>query len=169
VIELDVILEHDGWSALGGPEPGGPDALARRAVEAAFAVASDAPREDVEISLLLTGDAGVRELNRAWRGQDKPTNVLSFPAPEQPGLPEGLDAGPRHLGDIALAYETLVRESEDEGKTLADHFAHLVVHGVLHLLGYDHELEAQAEIMEALEVRALAALGIANPYRDMAA
>jgi probable rRNA maturation factor len=157
--ELDIIFEEDGWSVLGDPE-----ALTRRAVEAAFAVVSDAPRDEVEISLLLTNDAGVRELNRAWRGKDKPTNVLSFPAPEQPGLP-----GPRHLGDIALAYETLVRESEDEGKALADHFSHLVVHGVLHLLGYDHELEAQAEIMESLEVRALATLGIANPYRDMAA
>jgi probable rRNA maturation factor len=103
-------------------------------------------------------------LNRTWRGKDKPTNVLSFPAPEQPGA-----AGPRHLGDIALAFETLARESEEESKELAHHFAHLIVHGVLHLLGYDHEVEAEAEIMEALEVKALARLGITDPYRDMAA
>jgi probable rRNA maturation factor len=159
VIDLDVIPEAGDWSRLEAAE-----ALARRAVEAAFAVASDAPREDVEISLLLTDDDGIRELNRAWRGKDKATNVLSFPAPEQPGIP-----GPRHLGDIALGLETLIRESEEETKNLADHFAHLVVHGTLHLLGYDHELEAQAEIMESLEVKALAALGIADPYRDMAA
>jgi probable rRNA maturation factor len=158
-VELDVIAEEGEWSRLGDPE-----ALTRRAVEAAFLIASDAPREDVEISVLLTDDAGVRDLNRDWRGQDKPTNVLSFPAPEQPGLP-----GPRHLGDIALAFETLLRESEAESKPFANHFLHLVVHGTLHLLGYDHELEAEAEIMEALEVKALATLGIADPYRDMAA
>jgi probable rRNA maturation factor len=159
VIELDLMIEAGDWSRLGDPE-----ALARRAVEAAFAAAADAPRDAVEISLLLTDDKGVRELNRAWRGKDKPTNVLSFPAPEQPVLP-----GPRHLGDIALAYDTLAREAEDESKSLADHLSHLVVHGTLHLLGYDHELEAEAEIMEGLEVKALATLGIADPYRDMAA
>lgn len=159
MIDLDIIIEEGEWSRLGDPE-----ALARRAVEAAFAVASDAPSEPVEISLLLADDAHIRELNKAWRGKDKPTNVLSFPAPHHPGQP-----GPRHLGDIALAYETLVREAEDESKTVSDHFSHLVVHGVFHLLGYDHEIEAQAEIMEALEIKALAGLGISNPYRDMAA
>jgi probable rRNA maturation factor len=158
VIELDFIREGGEWSVLEGA-----DALARRAVEAAFAAAG-IEAGDTEISLLLTDDDGIRELNRSWRGKDKATNVLSFPAPPQPGAP-----GPRHLGDIALACETLVREAEDESKTLADHFAHLVVHGTLHLLGHDHELEAEAEIMEGLEVRALAELGIANPYRDMAA
>ena len=92
--------------------------------------------------------------------------MLSFPAPEQPGAA----GAPRHLGDIALAYETLAREAEEESKELLPHhFAHLVVHGVLHLLGYDHEVEAEAEIMEDLEVKALATLGIADPYRDMAA
>jgi probable rRNA maturation factor len=158
-IALDVMLEEGEWSRLDDPE-----ALTRRAVEATFATASDAPIEAVEISVLLTDDAHVRALNRDWRGQDRPTNVLSFPAPQQPGLP-----GPRHLGDIALAYETLAREAEAEAKALADHFTHLVVHGTFHLLGYDHELEAEAEIMEALEVKALAALGIADPYRDKAA
>lgn len=158
-IELDVIVEEGDWASLGDP-----DALTRRAVEAAFTVASDAPRESSEISVLLTDDRSVQGLNREWRGKDSPTNVLSFPSPEQPGQP-----GPRHLGDIAMAFETLVRESRDEAKIPADHFTHLVVHGTLHLLGYDHELEAEAEIMEALEVKALAALGIADPYRDKAA
>ncbi len=159
MIALDVLVEAGDWAGLGDPEE-----LGRRAVEAAFGAASDAPREDVEITLLLTDDAGIRALNRDFRGRDKPTNVLSFPSPAQPGAP-----GPRHLGDIALACETLAREADEEGKSLQDHATHLVVHGTLHLLGYDHELEAQAEIMEALEVKALATLGIADPYRDMAA
>ena len=158
MITLDIMVEGGDWARLEGAE-----ALAQRAAEAAVAVADEAD-EDFEVSVMLADDAQIRELNRTWRNKDKPTNVLSFPAPEQPGA-----EGPRHLGDIALAYETLVRESEEESKALADHFAHLIVHGVLHLLGYDHEIEAEAEIMEALEVKALATLGIADPYRDMAA
>ena len=157
MIELDIMIEADGWSRLADVE-----ALARKAAEAALAV-SDEAGSAFEASVMLTGDARIRELNRTWRGKDKPTNVLSFPAPEQPGA-----EGPRHLGDIALACETLVRESEEESKALADHFAHLIVHGILHLLGYDHENEAEADAMEALEVKALATLGIADPYRDMA-
>lgn len=158
MITLDIMVEAGDWSRLEGAE-----ALAQRAAEAAAAVAEETD-EDFEVSVMLTDDAHIRELNRTWRQKDKPTNVLSFPAPDQPGA-----EGPRHLGDIALAYETLVRESEEESKALADHFAHLIVHGILHLLGYDHEDEEEAEDMEALEVKALATLGIADPYRDMAA
>jgi probable rRNA maturation factor len=158
VIALDIMIEAGDWDRLEGAE-----ALAQKAAEAALAVTDEAG-EDVEASVMLTDDAQIRELNRTWRNKDKPTNVLSFPAPEPPG-----SSGPRHLGDIALAYETLVRESEEESKELAHHFAHLIVHGVLHLLGYDHEVEAEADIMEGLEVKALATLGIADPYRDMAA
>jgi probable rRNA maturation factor len=157
VISLDLSVEADGWAALGDAE-----ALARMAVDAAFAV-TDSPASDHEISLLLTDDAAIRNLNRAWRGKDKATNVLSFPAGPQPGRP-----GPRPLGDIALAFETVAGEAQAEGKPLADHAAHLIVHGVLHLLGYDHEVETEAGEMEALEVRALARLGIADPYRAMA-
>ena len=158
MITLDVMIEAGDWTRLADAE-----ALAQKAADAALAVTDEAG-EDFEASVMLTDDAQIRELNRTWRDKDKPTNVLSFPAPEQPGL-----SSPRHLGDIALAYETLVRESEEESKELAHHFAHLIVHGVLHLLGYDHEVEAEAEIMEGLEVKALATLGIADPYRDMAA
>ena len=158
MITLDIIIEAGDWDRLAVAE-----SLAQKAAEAALAVTYEADGE-FEASVMLTDDAQIRELNRTWRGKDKPTNVLSFPAPEQPGLD-----GPRHLGDIALAYETLVRESEEESKELAHHFAHLIVHGVLHLLGYDHEVEAEADIMEGLEVKALATLGIADPYRDMAA
>ncbi len=158
MIALDIMVEAGEWSRLEGAED-----LAQRAAEAAVTVAEET-EEDFEVSVMLTDDAHIRELNRTWRQKDKPTNVLSFPAPDQPGA-----EGPRHLGDIALAYETLVRESEEESKALADHFAHLIVHGILHLLGYDHEDEEEAEDMEALEVKALATLGIADPYRDMAA
>ena len=159
MIDIDLAVTSDRWSALGDAE-----ALVRRAVEAVLSVASTGDDEDLELSLLLADDAALRELNLAWRGQDKATNVLSFPAPPQPEAP-----GPRPLGDIALAFETLAREAETQGKALADHAAHLIVHGVLHLLGYGHDDEAEAEAMEALEVRALARLGIADPYREMAA
>ncbi len=158
MITLDIMIEAGDWDRLKDAE-----ALAQKAAEAALAVTYEA-NGDFEASVMLTDDARIQELNRTWRAKDKPTNVLSFPAPEQPGA-----TGPRNLGDIALAYETLVRESEEESKELAHHFAHLMVHGVLHLLGYDHEVEAEAEIMEGLEVKALATLGIADPYRDMAA
>jgi probable rRNA maturation factor len=158
VIAIDLAVESDRWSAVGDA-----NGLAQRAAEAAFAVATVAGA-DVEINVLLADDATLRDLNRSWRGRDKPTNVLSFPASPQPGLP-----GPRPLGDIALAFETVAGEAQAEGKALADHAVHLIVHGVLHLLGYDHETEAEAETMEALEVKALARLGIADPYREMAA
>lgn len=155
MITLDVEIEAGAWSGITGVEW-----LATRAAEAAVSALSGA-EEDLEATLLLTDDASVQELNRQWRGQDKPTNVLSFPA--DMASPPG---EPRHLGDIALAYETLAREAEAEGKTLANHMAHLVVHGVLHLLGHDHESEGEAEEMERAEVEALAALGIPDPYRE---
>ena len=160
MIELDIMVEAGGWSAVEDVE-----ALAQKAADAASVVARR-DGEALEISVMLTDDAHIRDLNRTWRGKDKATNVLSFPAPEPPG---SAASGPRHLGDIALAYETLAREADEESKPLAHHFAHLVVHGVLHLFGYDHEVEAEAERMEDLEVKALSTLGIADPYRDMAA
>ena len=155
---IELAVETEGWAALGDAE-----ALAREAVEAALAVAGHAG-EDLSLSLLLADDGAVRRLNRTFRGKDKPTNVLSFPASAPPGIP-----GPCSLGDIALAFETVAREAESEGKTLADHARHLIVHGTLHLLGYDHETDAEAERMETLEVKALARLGVADPYREAAA
>ena len=163
MIELDIMVESGDWGSVDDAEP-----LAQRAAEAATVVAGR-DGEALEVSVMLTDDAQIRELNRTFRGKDKATNVLSFPAPELPGAGLPGNAAPRHLGDIALAYETLVREAEEESKPLAHHFAHLVVHGVLHLLGYDHEVESEAERMEDLEVKALSTLGIADPYRDMAA
>ena len=159
MIDVDVMRGPGDWARIPDIET-----LARRAVDAVFAAAGEEPDSPVELSLLLTDDVGVRELNRAWRGLDKPTNVLSFPG-SGPSSPEGI----RHLGDIALAFETVAREAAEEHKSLADHVAHLIVHGALHLLGRDHEADEEAEAMEALETAALARLGIADPYRDMAA
>ncbi len=110
-----------------------------------------------EISLLLADDAAIRKLNAQWRGKDQPTNVLSFPAP---GAVEARPA----LGDIAIAYETCAREAEAEHKSFRAHVTHLIAHGFLHLIGFDHEEEAQAVEMEALEREILAALGIHDPY-----
>jgi len=113
-----------------------------------------------ELSLVLAGDPLVRSLNRRWRGHDAATNVLSFPAGD-----DAVGAGPLLLGDVVLAYETVAREAQDQGKTLAAHLSHLVAHGVLHLLGWDHESDAEARRMEGLERRILARLGMADPYR----
>lgn len=108
-----------------------------------------------ELSVLLCDDAFIRALNRQWRGRDAPTDVLSFPAPA---------GAARSLGDIAIAYETTLREAQAEGKRLKDHVIHLLVHGFLHLLGYDHQNDAEAAKMERLEGAILAARGVANPY-----
>jgi probable rRNA maturation factor len=131
------------------------------ATQAALAVAPLQPLAGAELSLLLTDDRRIRGVNRDWRGFDKATNVLSFPA-----APPGRVAQSPALGDIVLAHETMTREAQADGKSLGDHLSHLVVHGLLHLLGEDHETPDQAERMERLEIAALARLGIANPYAD---
>ena len=147
---IEVEIEDQAWSrALPGAE-----AVAERAARAALA--SDA---SANVSLLLTSDDVVRDLNARFRGKDASTTVLSFPAPES--------ARP-HLGDIALAYGVCAREASEQGKPLAHHVTHLVAHGVLHLLGYDHEREDEAEEMEALGRRILAGLGIPDPYEAAA-
>jgi probable rRNA maturation factor len=120
----------------------------------------------IEISIRLTSDAEVQTLNRQYRGQDKPTNVLSFPM-VQPDLIDSLsntDDGEVLLGDIVLAYETCAREAAERDVPLQDHATHLIVHGVLHLLGYDHMTDADAEAMEAVEQSVMAALGLHDPY-----
>ncbi len=111
-----------------------------------------------EMSIVLADDAFVRDLNRTWRGIDTPTNVLSFPAEDDDGQ------GPCLLGDVVLAYETVQQEAVAAGKPMLDHVSHLIVHGTLHLLGFDHEEEGEAAEMEALETAILARLGIADPY-----
>ena len=136
--------------------------------EAAASVAPELANPRLCASILFATDEEVHELNREWRGKDKPTNVLSFPMLERADLlaltPDG---PPVLLGDIALAHETCAREAAEKGIPLEHHAAHLIVHGLLHLAGYDHELgEAQAIEMEALETKALAIMGIADPYGD---
>ncbi|HTH99198.1 MAG TPA: rRNA maturation RNase YbeY, partial [Stellaceae bacterium] len=121
------------------------------------------------LSVLLTGDSEQQVLNRDWRGQDKSTNVLSFPAGDvvagETPAPE-FEGVPLNLGDIAMAWQTIEREAQEQEKSFADHVRHLAVHGLLHLLGYDHETDDQAEVMEGLEIRILAALGLPDPYRS---
>ena len=153
-----------------------PDALdwevrAGEAVAAALSLTPYASLADaaphVEVAVRLTDDAEVHTLNRDFRGKDKPTNVLSFPQ-VQHDLLEGLansDDGEILLGDIVLARETCVREAEEKGISIVDHATHLIVHGALHLVGYDHETEAEGDEMEALETRILARLAIPDPYR----
>jgi probable rRNA maturation factor len=158
VIDVAVLILDERWAEIGDCE-----SLARRSVEAAFSAVGEVPSGDVEISVALADDVAVQALNRDWRGKDHPTNVLSFPAPRTRA------PGPRPLGDIALAYETVARESRDHSKPFADHAVHLLVHGTLHLLGYDHECESDATVMEALEIEALARIGLADPYRGVAA
>lgn len=146
--------------------------LAQRAGAAALAqtphaaLAAAAPL--VEVGVRLTDDAEVQALNRDYRGQDKPTNVLSFPQydPSDFAMLANTDDGEILLGDIVLALETCTREAADRGISVADHATHLIVHGTLHLLGYDHQDDASGDAMEAIETKALATLGLADPYAE---
>jgi len=163
---LDIALIDDGLWPTGTDW----DNLATRAVDAAFAQTPSGELRQksvaVEISIKLTDDAEIRSLNATYRGKDAPTNVLSFPM-VQSDLLETLDIGDDGevlLGDVVLARETCAREAEEKDIPFADHAAHLIIHGTLHLLGYDHMVDHEAEAMEAIEVRALASLGIADPY-----
>jgi probable rRNA maturation factor len=127
--------------------------LAQTAVSAAML-------DQRDVSVLFTSDADIQVMNKTWRKQDKPTNVLSFPAAPLPAVPDH----DLPLGDIALAYETVMREAEEADKPVAHHVTHLLVHGTLHLLGYDHETDVDADEMEAKERQILARMGIADPY-----
>ena len=145
---IDIEIEAAAWT------DAQPDAeqLVRTAAEAVLAMEHLSERSLV---VLLTDDIAVQALNAKFRGKDQPTNVLSFPTPPNPE---------QHLGDIALAYQTCAREAAEQGKSLAFHLQHLVAHGVLHLLGYDHMTELEAEEMEGLERVVLASLGVPDPY-----
>ncbi len=148
---LDLTVEAGGWP----PEPD-LRRLAERAVAAALAAVGQAasrPGAEAEVSLVFTDDAAIRRLNAQYRGKDAATNVLSFPQASGP-----------LLGDIVLAAETVRREAALAEKPLEDHIAHLMIHGLLHLLGYGHEADAEAETMEAIERAALAGMGLADPY-----
>ncbi len=155
----EVLVVADCWQT----EPDA-EAVVQRAVAVAAEIV-DADIGEAELAIMLTDDAGIRTLNSNWRGIDKPTNVLSFPA-LQPSGPGGTDDAPRMLGDIAIAYETTRKEADDEQKPFDHHLSHLAVHGFLHLIGYDHEKDDDAEAMETLEQEILAQLGIPDPYTD---
>lgn len=161
-LDIQLGIEAGNWPAEDTLET-----FAGRVLEAAAAfLAKDVkqpfPKTKTEISLVFTDDEDIRGINAEWRGQDKPTNVLSFPAfPLQPGGKPG-----PMLGDIILAEETLRREALDLGKSFDDHLTHLLVHGFLHLFGYDHMTDEEATVMESLEIRILAELGLDNPYGD---
>ncbi len=134
------------------------DALLRRAACAAFRAAPPLPGEAYRVTLVLTGDEEMRNLNRLWRGRDSATNVLSFPADAV------RDRG--FLGDLVLAYETARKEANEQGISLSDHISHLVIHGMLHLLGFDHAEDEEARRMETIERAALASIGVADPYAE---
>lgn len=144
---IDIVIEHSAWAEIEGLT------IQCEAVVAAGVRKLDNPRVGPAV-VLLTDDFTVQDLNAKFRGKDKPTNVLSFPAPDAEGYP----------GDVALAYETCAAEADRDSKSLIDHTAHLVLHGILHLNGLDHIEEDEAEAMEALERAALAEVGIADPY-----
>jgi len=155
----EVLVVADCWQT----EPDA-EAVIHRAIEAA-AELTDADVGEAELAVMLTDDSGIQTLNSNWRGIDKPTNVLSFPALQSEGT-GGPDDAPRMLGDIAIAYETTRKEADDEAKPFDHHLSHLAVHGFLHLIGYDHETDDEAEAMEDLEREILARLGIPDPYAD---
>jgi probable rRNA maturation factor len=152
-IIVDVEVVDPAWLAAGDV-----DILAQDAIAATLVEVGKRVHPDAEISVRLCDDDEIRALNLAWRNKDKATNVLSFPSPAG-------DRGPL-LGDIVVAFEYVSEEARDAGRSLRDHLAHMLVHGMLHLLGFDHENESEAEKMEALERRILAKLGIDDPYSE---
>lgn len=163
-VDLTVRVDDPGWLALANGPDGADDPEAAVETAVAATLAAFEP-EAVELSVVLSDDATVRGLNRDHRGKDYATNVLSFPPAFVP--PMFVEQGaPRPLGDVILALGTVLREAEEQGKPAIDHLRHLVVHGVLHLSGYDHETEAEAEEMEDLERAVLAGLGVPDPYAD---
>ena len=156
--QIDIIIDHDSWPAKAGDQ-----------VKSGFCRMFDAAlaahdMKSCAVSLLLCSDDKIRQLNFDHRGKDKATNVLSFPAADEDHAGNQIW---EQLGDIAIAYETCVREADESGISTHDHVTHLFLHGVLHLLGYDHEKDNDANEMEMLEIKLLAAIGIADPYGDI--
>lgn len=167
-MDLDILIEDPRWSETG---------LERLAAPACAAALDELGLDPAQfaVSLLACGDARIAALNADFRGKPVPTNVLSWPAEERgaatpgemPHLPPPHPAGPPlELGDIALAHQTCAREAAEAGRPLDHHVTHLLVHGLLHLLGFDHETDADADLMEGLETRILARLGVPDPYCD---
>ncbi|QDL91587.1 rRNA maturation RNase YbeY [Paroceanicella profunda] len=165
---VELVVEDDRWVSFTPPLAG----LAERAARAALEAVGLSP-EGYEISLLACGDERITELNAEFRGKESPTNVLSWPthelAPDSPGAvpwlpPEPAGEGPDILGDIAISYETALREAMEQEKRAEDHILHLILHATLHLLGYDHETDADAALMEGIESETLVSMGLPDPY-----
>jgi len=157
MIGLDIIMEDDGWLGL--------EALALKAIPAALSHLGLAPAEH-EVAILACNDTRISDLNHDFRDKPQPTNVLSWPSRDLAAETDGCTPDPpdEELGDIAIAYETCVREASEQNKTFDDHVTHLLVHGLLHLLGYDHIRDGDAAVMENLERQILCKLGISDPY-----
>ncbi len=163
---IDVAVRCKGWSRVSPPAERIAHEAARLALAEGIAASNCLATAPIEIGITLSDAAEQQQLNRDYRGQDVPTNVLAFPAWE-PVFRMPADA-PVLLGDVVLALETVAREAAEQEKSLGDHLCHLVVHGVLHLLGFDHVTTAETTAMETLEKSILAKLGVADPYRDPA-
>ncbi len=163
-LDIDITVSCDDWIRALALSRTDTEALCRQAVRAAF---DESPGDagPAEVSLVLGDDALLQRLNREYRGIDAPTNVLSFSG--ESALPPA-DGRPRVLGDVVVAYQTAHAEAVEAGRPLGDHLCHLMVHGMLHLLGHDHQSEAEAEAMERLEARVLAGLGVADPHAPAA-
>ncbi|HRD75277.1 MAG TPA: rRNA maturation RNase YbeY [Hyphomicrobiaceae bacterium] len=156
-LAIEIVEESGNWAVV--PEAG---ALIAQATDALARHPAIAGRLPAAATIVLASDADVQVLNRTWRGKDKPTNVLSFPA----GTGARDEDGRPLLGDVVLAIESIQLEAHELAVPVAHHLQHLVVHGTLHLMGYDHETDADAEVMEGLEVAVLQGLGVPNPYDD---
>lgn len=158
-VEIDISIEEEAWEHYLKDTHD----FSFKVIESVLRSLSDKVNEPVEIALLLSGNEALQDLNRSWRGKDSPTNVLSFPAsrdfPPYPGQP-------RFLGDIAISIDMVISEAEDQRKSVEHHIAHLLIHGTLHLLGFDHETDDEATEMENLEIELLNRLNIPNPYQN---
>ncbi|MEG9883781.1 MAG: rRNA maturation RNase YbeY [Hyphomicrobiales bacterium] len=155
MVNLEILFENDGWAPVRAF-----DSMARRAVMAALEVAGIGNNYLTELCVRLTGNDEMAALNRTWRNKDGATNVLAFPATDGPLVADA----PWLLGDVILAFRVVAGEAQSQGKSLVAHTCHLIIHATLHLLGHDHENRRSADIMEALEIAALATIGLPNPY-----
>jgi probable rRNA maturation factor len=158
-VDCETLVDHTAWSQALDPEQ-----TVRRVVAVLSGRSEIEGPAYAQASVLFANDERLQELNKTWRQINKPTNVLSFPAAVT-RQDQHLDGEPEYIGDIALAFETIEREAKEQSKAFSAHVDHLVIHGILHLLGYDHETDEDAEIMENLEVLILQDMGIANPYK----
>ncbi|TDI62292.1 MAG: rRNA maturation RNase YbeY [Alphaproteobacteria bacterium] len=157
MLQVAISIEDDSWQDLATNVT----SLCESSLTKAWQSLDDQSGSEAWVSILLTNDQQMQSLNSQYRNKDKPTNVLSFPSPENTAMSEGEG---HVLGDIALSAQTIVREAAEQSKTVPDHLAHLLVHGLLHLLGYDHEVDDEAAVMEQLEIDILATMDVPNPY-----